>query len=254
MLKMAEKENLEDILRFCDGDLLGTRIGCYCLAYGFSYDFLNIWIDETEGEIKTVIAKFYDIITIKTSAELFDEIKDFLYMIGFNTLEMYRSVCEKSGFTPEEVKKAYIFDGISDNLGASSLQEEHLRDVYELVSRNIPGSFSNTKEAYLSFLSDFSFKSRRNLARCKGVLVDSKPVSSAITAAETPACALISAVASDSDLRGKGLGKTTVLTMVDELKNEGKKVFVVALNESAQGFYEKLGFKYFDDIAIIRQN
>ena len=254
MLKLAEKENLEAILRFCDGDLLGTRIGCYCLAYGFSYDFLNIWIDESEGEIQTVIAKFYDTITVKTSAESFDEIEDFVNMIGFNTLEMYQSVREKSDFTTDEIKKAYIFDGISENLGASSLQEEHLRDVYELVSRNIPGSFSNTKEAYLSFLSDFTFKSRRNLARCKGVLIDSKPVSSTITAAETPTCALLSAVASASNLRGNGLGKTTVLTMVDELKNEGKKAFVVALNESAQGFYEKLGFKYFNDIAIIRQN
>ena len=254
MLKLAEKENLEAIIRFCDGDLLGTRIGCYCLAYGFSYDFLNIWIDESEGEIQTVIAKFYDTITVKTSAESFDEIEDFVNMIGFNTLEMYQSVCEKSDFTTDEIKKAYIFDGISENLGASSLQEEHLRDVYELVSRNIPGSFSNTKEAYLSFLSDFTFKSRRNLARCKGVLIDSKPVSSTITAAETPTCALLSAVASASNLRGNGLGKTTVLTMVDELKNEGKKAFVVALNESAQGFYEKLGFKYFNDIAIIRQN
>lgn len=254
MLKLAEKENLEAILRFCDGDLLGTRIGCYCLSYGFNYDFLNIWIDETEVGIQTVIAKFYDTITVKTSAESFDEIKDFVNMIGFNTLEMYQSDCEKSGFIPDEIKKAYIFDGVAENFGASSLYEEHLRDVYDLVSRNIPGSFSDSKEAYLSFLSDFTFKSRRNFARCKGVLIDSKPVSSAITAAETHSCALISAVASDSNLRGKGLGKTTVLTMVDELINEGKKAFVVALNESAQGFYEKLGFKYFNDIAIVRQN
>ena len=90
MLKLAEKENLEAILKFCDGDLLGTRIGCYCLAYGFSYDFLNIWIDESEGEIQTVIAKFYDTITVKTSAESFDEIEDFVNMIGFNTLEMIK--------------------------------------------------------------------------------------------------------------------------------------------------------------------
>ena len=84
--------------------------------------------------------------------------------------------------------------------------------------------------------------------------MDSKPVSSVITASETSTCALLSAVASDTNIRGKGFGKATVLTMVNELINEDKKVFVVALNESAQGFYEKLGFKYFDDIAIIRQN
>ena len=42
--------------------------------------------------------------------------------------------------------------------------------------------------------------------------------------------------------------------MVDELINKNKKVFVIALNESAQGFYEHLGFEYYDDIARIKHN
>ena len=37
----------------------------------------------------------------------------------------------------------------------------------------------------------------------------------------------------------------------DELSNENKQVFVVALNESAEGFYEKIGFKHYKDIAIV---
>ena len=252
MLKLAAESQLDAILSFCDGDLLGTRIGCYCIAYGFDYDFLNIWYDNSDGRIKTVIAKFYDAVTVKTASEDVQEIADFVSMIGFSSLECNLESCLKLSFSPAETKKSYVFRGTAEDFGAEALGEEYYKPLYELVSRNIPGSFSDTKEAYLSFLSDLTYKSRRGLARCKGMILDSKLVSSVITAAETETCALISAVASDSDLRGKGLGKKTVLTIADELIKENKKIFVIALNKSAEGFYEKLGFDYYCDIAIVR--
>ncbi len=252
MLKLATQSELESILEFCDRDVLGTRIGCYCLSYGFDYDFLSVWYDDSDGSIKTVIAKFYDTVTVKTSYEEIEEVADFIKMIGFTSLECNHQTCEKLGFEPAEIKKAYVFNGTAENLGAETLDENHYKALYELVSLNIPGSFNSTKEAYLSFLSDLTYKSRRGLARCKGILLGEKLVSSAITAAETHTCALLSAVAIDSRLRGKGLGRKTVLTIADELIKENKKIFVVALNKSAEGFYEKLGFDRLCDIAIVR--
>ena len=252
MLKLATSDNLESVIRFCDGDLLGTRIACYCLAYGFDYDFLNIWYDDTDGKINTVIAKFYDTVTVITDSDEIEETADFIRMIGFETLECDLETCRKLAFEPCEIKKAYIFRGTAENLGADTLSEEHYKALYELVSLNIPGSFENTKEAYLSFLSDLTYKSRRGLSRSKGIVLDGKLVSSVITSAETASYAILSAVASDSELRGRGLGRKTVLTIADELIMEGKTIFVVALNKSAEGFYEKLGFEHCCDIAIVR--
>ena len=252
MLKLATKSDIDAILNFCDGDLLGTRIACYCLSYGFEYDFLNIWYDDSRGSIETVIAKFYDCVTVKSKSDDVQEVADFIKMIGFTSLECDLILCKKLGFNPCDIKNGYIFDGTAENLGAESLGEEYYKALFELVSRNIPGSFGSTKEAYLSFLSDLTYKSRRGLARCKGITMDGKLVSSVITAAETSSCALLSAVASDADLRGRGLGKKTVLTITDELIKENKKIFVIALNKSAEGFYEKLGFRHCCDIAIIR--
>ena len=251
MLKLATKSDLDTILDFCDGDLLGTRIGCYCLSYGFDYDFLNIWYDDSKGNIETVIAKFYDTVTVKSVSEETQEVADFIRMIGFTTLECNLKTCEKLGFRPDEIKKAYIFGGTAENLGAETLGEEYYKALYELVSINMPGSFKSTKEAYLSFLSDLTYKSKRGLARCKGVVLDGKLVSSVITAAETPTCALLSAVASDAELRGIGLGRKTVLTIADELTKECKRIFVIALNKSAEGFYEKLGFDFEEEIALV---
>ncbi len=251
MLKLATEENLSAILEFCDNDLLGTRIACYCLAYGFGRDFLNIWIDEADGKVRAVIAKFYDNMTVVTDSENVDEIKGFISMIGYCNLETYLDTCRGLNLTANTVKKAYIFNARAENLGAENLSEEYYKSLYTLVSENIPGSFTDNKEAYLSFLSDFSFRKHRGLARCKGFIEDSELVSSVVTAAETPTSALLSAVASDSGVRGKGYGKKTVLTMANELQCENKKIFVIALNESAESFYEHIGFELYNGIAIV---
>jgi hypothetical protein len=252
MLKLAESNDLKSIISFCEGILLGTRIGCYCLAYGFDRDFLNVWIDNCEGEINTVIAKFYDSMTVITSSDNVDEIKEFILMMGFNSLETDVKICNKLSFKADSVKKAYIFDGGAESFGAKDLGEEYYKALYDLVCENISGSFANSKEAYLSFVSDFTFRKSRSLARSKGFTVNDMLVSSVITSAETETCALLSAVASDISVRGKGYGKRTVLSMVDELLKENKMVFVIALNESAESFYEHLGFKFYGEIANIK--
>ena len=251
MLKLATDSDLEAIISFCDNDLLGTRICCYCLAYGFERDFLNLWIDESEGSVSTVISKFYDSMIVKTSSESLDEIKEFILMMGYHSLETNYETCKRLMITPDTVKKAYVFSGIAENCAAVNLGEEHYKSLYNLVSKNIPDSFVDSKEAYLSFISDFTFRKHRGLARSKGFVEDSVLVSSVITSAETETSALLSAVASDISVRGKGYGKKTVLTMVNELQCENKKVFVIALNESAESFYVHLGFDFYGEIAFV---
>ncbi len=250
MLKLASSQDLSVILDICDGDLLGTRIGCYALAYGFERDFLQLWFDNNDN---IVIAKFYDSMTLISGADNCEEIRNFIEMIGYRNLEMSVGLCSKLGYTADAVKKSYIFNGEAKNCGAIEIGEEYYKSLYTLVSDNIPGSFDSGKEAYLSFLSDFTFRKYRGLARAKGFIVDDTLVSSVITSAETADYALISAVTSDKNLRGTGLGKKTVLSMIDELINENKKVFVVALNESAEGFYEHLGFEFCGNVATVRR-
>ena len=250
MLELATEKDLDAILEFCDSDLLGTRIGCYCLSYGFDRDFLNVWVDKADCCINAVIAKFYDIVTLKANGDDLSEVGEFVSMIGFKSLEAESETFEKLHYKADEIKKSYVFSGNADNTDAQGLTEEYYKSLYNLVSENIPGSFSGDKESYLAFLSDFTFRKRRNLARAKGILLDGALVSSVITSAEVPRNALISAVASDKTIRDMGLGKKTVLSMVTELQKENKKVYVIALNESAEGFYEHLGFEFYKNIAI----
>jgi GNAT superfamily N-acetyltransferase len=173
-------------------------------------------------------------------------------MIGFQSLEVSLENCQKLRFDADEVKKSYYFAGNAHNYDVCAIGEELYKELYMLVCESIPGSFVDNKESYLAFLSDLTFKQRRGLARCKGIIAEGKLISSVITSAETQNCALLSAVASDKNFRGKGIGKATVLSIVNELVRENKKVFVIALNESAEGFYKHLGFEFNCKIATIR--
>ena len=248
MLKLAKNKDINIIKYICDGDLLGTRIVCYALAYGFDRDFLQIWFDE---ENDVVVAKFFDSITVSGNCNEAEEIAEFIGMIGFKSLEISLVNCEILGLTADTIKKSYIFTGVSRNYGAVNICEDYYKSLYSLISENISGSFESSEEAYLSFISDLTFRHRRGLARCRGIISQGKLVSSVITSAETHNCAIISGVTSDKIIRGQGFGKKTVMSMVDELINEKKTVFVVALNETAESFYEHLGFEFNGKIATV---
>ena len=252
MLNMANESDLGSILGFCSGDLIGTRIACYCLSYGFNRDFFSVWISIFDGEIKGIVAKFYDNITVKV-AEGCDirELRDFCDMLSFNELVCDEHFSLNSGYAHAAVKKSYVFRGNADVESLSSIDESYYKQLYSLVSQNIPGSFEDSDEAYLSWLSDFTFRNRRGLSRSKGVVENGILLSSVITSSETENSAILSAVATSTQARGKGLGRKTVMSAVNELISENKEVYVIALNDSACGFYEHLGFVFAGNIHFI---
>lgn len=253
MLKLAGENHLQAICDFCKNDIIGTKIACYCLAYGFDKDFFNVWINCIDKEIKAVIVRFYDSVTIKALEDCeCEEIRDFCCMLMCSEISCDDSTAATLQLDGGEVKKAYLFRGNADGYRLADVSEEYYSQLYELVAENIPGSFINTRDAYLSWLSDFTYRKRRGLSRSKGVIEDGVMYSSVITSSETDSAAVLSAVATSREDRGTGLGKTTVLSAANELIGENKKVYVIALNESAEGFYEHLGFEFESRIHFIK--
>jgi len=254
MLKRATVSNLIEIKRLCQGSIIGTKILCYILAYGFDRDFLEVWIVENDGKTVGVFIRFYDDITllVDKSADT-EQISAFLQMFYFKTLMCHSFVNDALGFENSIIKVGYRFRGNADSPKTDSLAENDIEKAYALISREIPGSFSSDIEAYLSFLSDFTFRQRRGLARGVCTHSDGNVSSVALTSSETDNAAIISGVACDRSLQKKGLGKRTVLSLAAALREENKTVYVIALNESAQGFYEHIGFERFENISFIER-
>lgn len=254
MLKRATIDDFEAIEKFCDRDICGIKSLSQIKAYGFERDFLEIWCMRNEKEVCTIVTRFYDDITITSSEEAdFEQLVVFLDMFYWKTVMCSEWLSEKLDFENFTVKKGYKYIAESTDFSANMLTEDDFRSAYSLISREIPGSFKDDREAYLSFLSDYTFRERRGLARGFCTHSDGKLSSVAITSAETDKNAIISGVACDSSLRKKGLGKNTVHAIAESLVESGKKPFVIALNESAEGFYEHIGFSFVEKIAFVER-
>ncbi len=253
-IKLADSNDISEISRLCNGSLIGTKILCQVTSYGFERDFLYTWLCLDVEKTVGVITKFEDSITLEgTFSGYSEDVKAFIDMIGFSTVCCTQETAQCLGFSETVIRNAYVYTGDYSGEIITDLPEELYRKSYSLISRSIPGSFSATDEAYLSFLSDFTFRHRRNSARIKGCTENGTVLSCALTSAETASSAIISGVASDLGSRKKGLGKKTVLSLAQELKNENKTVYVIALNEKAEGFYVHIGFKFTETISFIER-
>lgn len=254
-IRLIDKENVGAVNDFCCNSLLGTRILCYVNAYGIERNFLSVWCCTDENDsVCAVICKFEGSITLLSDKDIdMQEVRAFLDMVGFDSLCCSYEAAIRLNYQDIISKKAYIFDGNFDGEALSGLSEDYYKKCYSLICNNIPDSFVDSDEAYLHFLSDFVYRKNRGLARIKGLAENERVISCALTGSETEKSAIISGVACDADCRRKGLGKRTVLSLAAELKNEGKTVYVIALNESAQGFYEHIGFSFYEKISFIER-
>lgn len=255
MLKLACKEDLPFIRQLCDNSILGCKILCQALSYGFERPFLEIWLMKDDDIAEAVITRFYDDVTIVADEDFdADQLGAFIAMLNHNSVTLSQNIADKLGFNNAVIKNGYRYSGADIFEKADELTEDDFKKAYELISREIPGSFKAGRDAYLSFLSDFTFRQRRMMARGVCTHCEDKLVSVAVTSSETDKSAVISGVACDKSLRMKGLGKKTVLSIAGKLLAEGKTPYVIALNKTAEGFYEHIGFIKTESIAFIERN
>ncbi len=253
-IRSADYGDISHISHLCSNSLLGTKIMCQINAYGLEKSFLSVWLFTDDEKTLGIICKFEDSITlIYSGEENAEDIRTFIDMIGYSTVCCTYETALSLKYERFTTKNAYSYTGEFNGDASGEITENNYRDAYSLICRNIPDSFSDTKEAYLSFLSDFTYRKRRGMARIKGFTENDSVISCALTSAETNSASIISGVACDSEHRKSGLGKKNVLSLAEELCKENKTVYVIALNESAEGFYEHIGFEFKEKISFIER-
>lgn len=251
MLKLVEEKDLPRIIAFCGGSLLGTYLACRAQCYGTAYDFVRFWYASYDETLHAVIGSIDGAAVLLADAEADPvELRAFLHMQGFSSVMTNEVTATRCGLAVTERKTAFRFAGTAVQT-ESTAQSAEMKDVYTLISRCIPGSFDNTKEAYLRFLSDFTFRKNRNAARLSAALDNGVLQGCALTAAETQIAAVLSGVAVDASVRKTGIGRRVVLSLVHTLQAAGKDVYVIALNKSAETFYQRIGFEKTETICYM---
>ena len=255
MLKLVEEKDEKRFTEFCRPFALGIRMRCLLSAYGTASSLVRFWLGENEDKITCAVCLFGGSATVIMRDDAFvSELSVFLNALDFTDLCAQGDTLEKLGFKADFSKKMFYYSQpLVTEYEKAQTGYEDLSAVYALISRSIPGSFSAEREAYLCWLSDFTYRSRRGLARLKTIANDDTLLSCALTAAECDDGAIISGVACDEKARGKHLGQRTVRTIADELTGEGKKVYVIALNDKASSFYLKTGFTFYDTVSYIER-
>ena len=251
MLKRAESGDLPRLLSFFEGNLIGTYLSCRARCYGADYDFVRFWYAEDETGVHSVIGAL-DSAALVLADDRADgeELRCFCEMQGFSSVMTDAAMAARCGCSVRARKTAFRFSGAApDEMTAQ--EDADMRAVYRLIASAIPNSFDDTKEAYLRFLSDFTFRKNRNAAHLSVIQEDGQVLATALTAAETPTAAVLSGVAVASAARKTGLGRRVVLSLVKTLIAQNKMIDVIALNASAEAFYQRIGFEKTGEICLI---
>ncbi len=248
MLRLLGENDLDTVKQLTCDSLLGARIRCYALCYGFDKSFIDFWAGDS-----VIVARFENVFTVKADESVcYEELREFLDVIGADDIVTDELTAISLGFNDFDTKNGFVYVGDSFySYDVKPLDDSFLPELYDVISEAIPNSFSKDKNAYLSFLSDYMYRSSRGFSRAYGICISDKLVSTVITSSETDESAIISGVACLERYRSFGYGKKTVLTLSSVLKNENKKVYVIALNESAEGFYKHIDFEHCCRIAYI---
>lgn len=238
MLKTADSAALRE---FCSRDAFGTKILGYSLAYPSDISSAQFWAQENCGEITAAVALVYGTAVISASSSAdFEELREFLKIIGFCTLSLDESVCVKLGFTPSRTGNIVRFDSLSKPLKGKACLPRYpdLRDVFDLLTRSGFDRLGEKNE----WIADISRRMNRSVSQWSIIEQDGLPVACACALFVTDSAAFLGCVAADEKLRGKGLGSETVLTVADKYKGQGKRVELFCKDGSIVEFYKKSGF------------
>lgn len=240
MLRFAQNGDENSLLPCLEADAFAAKAGGLIRAYGCGGRIIDVWYGGEKDDASCVIVRLDGNVSLWCNENCdFEETAEFLQFIGYERIFCDSAVMKKLGLTLSRSCAVMKCGGI-EPCGEVEEIGENIREMYDLICECIPGSF--TEEGYMPFLSDFTYRRRRGLARAKCICEDGKIVACALVSSYTNKDAVISGVACNPLCRGKGYAKRVVSALVNELLAENKNVYVFVLDSKARGFYEKIGF------------
>lgn len=224
-------------LKYFADEFLMTKIRANLLSYGTECGFLDLWYQWLENSVAAIICKFEQsvIIVAEKNAD-FDEIKEFLEVIGFENIQAEPFILEILGFEFTEYQVVFR----ESEKGRILPEMPNIKAVYDLLYGEENPHI--TKSDFEGFYVDLSHRIRHNTATA--VLGESAVC---VASHLTDTAAVISGVVTKKANRKSGLGSLVLKGLVESLN--GRKVFAAA-ESLVVPFYIKNGFKKCGKTAI----
>lgn len=223
-------------LNFKD-DFLLTKIKANFLSYQKDCSFLLCWCQKSKQGVTAIICKFEKSVIIVASDDAdFGEIKDFLNVVGFSSLQASPFVFKNLGLEYTEYQVVFK----KAKIGGKLPPMPNLKNVYDILFDEENPHIK--KVPFDSFYVDLCHRIRHGTAaavlNCNSVCVASHITNNA---------AVISGVATKISSRKTGSGSTVLNSLCESLN--GRKIFAAA-EESVVPFYIKNGFEVCGKTAI----
>lgn len=241
MIKLCDYNYISD--KFDNNNVFYRKI---MSEYMFYKDFEDtfLYCQQRDSEYTCLMLKSGTAITMCIDDDAdFDEISEFLEVIGYESLFLdnkfaerlnlslfnngHIMLCTKTGKSNEIENRVISVDG------------EKLKEIYDLVDKcfALGSDFS-------SWFVDCSHKLRHGFLKIKAITENGKFVSCAFSMYEYENSAVISSVCTKKSCRGKGYAALCIEELKNSLSEHGIDNFYVFCNEGKiTDFYKKLDFK-----------
>lgn len=247
MVKSVEKGD-EAFLLFCDRDVFGTRIKAYFNCYSTDYDFVKFWVQTNDnGDVTAAISRVDGDMTVTAENADYEELLQFIKIVGFSTIQCNRKVAKE--FTAEEALWGYVvrFENKTENRTVSLKKDYELKEIYNIIkAANLTGVGD-----YLPWLSDTTFRINRKTAEPLLADVDGNASGCAMVLFRTDKAALLGAVATYPEYRGRGIAGALVTCLANNELAKGRRTELLCKNDSIVDFYKSIGFTVKDEWSLI---
>ena len=210
-------------------------------------DFLNVWMLKRDGQIKSVLLRFYRYFHISTSGidtikEISDEIKKYPEAVTvsgtetvINGLSRYIDFQKIRKMFLAELKEETFVD-IDTGIEPEKAGVEDIDELYDFdLSIEEFASETQSKDGYGEDI-------KRNTGRIYYIRENSRIVAKAGLTAENSENGVIVGVATDKTHRNRGYAKACLVKLCRELVTENKRAVLFYDNPDASKLYKSIGF------------
>lgn len=232
---MIEKiDDISQIEVYSKVDIYSIRILSLLNAYGCKYPFARFYRQVNScGKVSAILSVLDKDFTLSFDNEFADkdEIKEFLSVIGFETLLCDESLHIDVPYEYGVVMKTYKKIKTSCNYDEVN-KYNYLLDLYNFIECD--------GNNFDSWYVDISHRIRHNSAKAFTLNVDNQIVSSVILSSIYQNNAIITGVRTNPKFRKKGYGSALVSTICSNVVGD---VYLMREKDKNESFYKKLGFE-----------
>ncbi len=246
MIRLVEKNN-KDFSSFCDRDVFGTRIKAYYNCYSTDYDFVKFWVQIENEKIISAISRVDGDVTISSLGENTDELKEFLNVVGFSTIQCEKKIAEKMNAV--EQLCGYVVEYVGNDYKPKEIplkQNFELKEIYNIISTAKLVGVGD----YLPWLSDVTFRRNRNVTEA---ILSKDGEGCAMVLFRTDKASLLGGVATQPECRGKGIAGALVTYLAKNELQNGNRVELLCKHDSIVEFYKSIGFIVKNEWSIINE-